>query len=113
MNDWLKNLKVGDKVIVSWITGCAVKTVEKITPAGNIKVGGIMFNSNGSERGGDAWSKSYLHEATPEVIEGIRNEAIIKKAIILMRKTSNITLEQAEKIIDLLANSTDKGGEKK
>lgn len=110
MSDWLRNLKVGDKVIVSYRTGTVVSTVEKITPAGNIKVNGTLYKSNGMERGGDMWNMSHLCEATPKAMEKLINDNIIRKAIKLMRNTSNITLEQAKSIITLL-DTTEKGGE--
>lgn len=102
MNEWLKTLKVGDKVIVESRYKRTITTVEKITAAGNIKANGILFNSNGMERGGGVWNTTYLKQATPEVIEEITNQAIIAKAIKLMRETPKITLEQAKNIINLL-----------
>ena len=102
MSNWIENLKVGDYVFVGWRTGTSLRKVEKITPKGNIKVNGIMFNKNGSERGGDVWSKCYLSEATPEAIKSFREEKTIKKAIKIMREIKTITLEQANKIIELL-----------
>ena len=111
MKDWIENLKVGDLVFVSWRMGTYLRKVEKITPKGNIQVNGIMFNKNGSERGGDVWSKCYLSEATPEAIKSFQEEITIKKAIKLMREIKTITLEQANKVIELFAHPTEKGGE--
>ena len=102
MYEWIKNLKVGDKVFVCWRMGQSLREVEKITPKGNIKVGGTLFNANGSERGGDVWSKSYLAEATPEAINSFKEKLIIQKAKKLMSATKELTLEQANKIIDIL-----------
>ena len=110
MNNWLENLKVGDYVFVSWSMGTSLRKVEKITPKGNIKVNGIILNKNGSERGGDVWSKCYLSEATPEAIKSFQEEITIKKAIKLMREIKSITIEQANKIIELLDHPTEKGG---
>jgi hypothetical protein len=101
MNDWIKDIKVGDKVIVSHRFYEAVAVVEKITPAGNIKAGNTIFQPSGIERGGDKWNKAYLRKATPEQVERIVQKNIIAKAIKLMRETSNITVEQAKNIIDL------------
>ena len=110
MKDWIENLKVGDYVFVGWRMGTSLRKVEKITPKGNIKVNGIMFNKNGLERGGDVWDKCYLHEATPEAIKEFQNEITVKKAIKLMREIKSITIEQANKIIELLDHPTEKGG---
>ena len=105
MYDWIKNLKVGDKVFVCWRMGRSLRTVEKITPKGYIKVGGSLYNTDGSERNSDIWSRCYLSEATPEEIRLFAEQATIKRAIKLMQETKEITLEQASKIIDLLETS--------
>lgn len=110
MNSWLQNLKVGDKVFVVCRTGTYLRTVDKITPKGNIKVNGIMFNSNGTERGGDLWNRCSLSEATPEELKIFNEKLIIKKALTLMHNTAKITLEQAHTIIKLLEKPTKKGG---
>lgn len=93
MANWIENLKVGDNVFVNRRGGCSLRRVEKITPAGNIKVNGLLFNANGQERGGDVWSKSFLSEATPEEIKSFRERLTIQKAIELMQETKTITLE--------------------
>ena len=102
MNKWIKNLKAGDKVFVNWRMGKALKIIDKITPKGYIKVGGSLYNTDGSERNSDVWSRCYLSEATPEAIKIFGEELTIKRAIKLMRETKEITIEQAKKIIDLL-----------
>lgn len=102
MNDWIKDLKVGDKVIISNVYATRIGVVEKITPAGNIKANRVLFNPNGRERGGDIWACSHLRRATPEAIKKIEDQEIINKAIKLMRETKNITVEQAKNIIFLL-----------
>jgi hypothetical protein len=56
----------------------------------------------GYERGGDAWNKYYLSEATPEAINSFEIKLTIKKAFRLMRETKKLSLEQAKSIISLL-----------
>ena len=107
MAKWIENLKVGDYVFMSWRMGTSLRKVQKITPKGNIKVNGILFNRDGSERGGDIWSKCYLSEATPEAIKSFREDLTIKKALIIMHEAKSITIEQAEKIIYLLELPTE------
>lgn len=102
MRDWIKNLKIGDLVFVNHRVYSSLQKVEAITPAGNIKVNGILFNQNGSERGGDRWDRFYLSEATPEKLKTFRETMTVKKAFRLMKETKKITLEQANKIIELL-----------
>ena len=109
MAEWIQNLKVGDKVFVCFRMGKSLRTVDKITPKGYIKVGGSLYNTNGSERNSDVWSRCYLSEATPEAIKRFREELAIKRAIKLMRETKTITLEQANKIIELLEPPEERG----
>lgn len=80
-DEWLKNLKVGDKVVVHYGTGGsmrAITTVEKITPKRVISVKGwsATFNEHGFERGkhdrANAFSRASLAEATPETMNEIR-----------------------------------------
>lgn len=101
-NQWIKDLKPGDKVFIDYHNGRGLRTVEKITPAGNVKVNGLLFDQYGRQRGGDTWSRCYLSEATPEEIENFRKETIIQKALSLMKKTTKLSAEQAEAIIKLL-----------
>lgn len=103
MRDFIKELKAGDIVVVCSRTSRAVRKVEKITPSGLIKVNGILYNKNGCERGGDTWSRYYLAEATPELINQIRIESTISKAYKLMRDATGITFEQATEIIKILS----------
>jgi hypothetical protein len=110
MYEWIENLKVGDFVVVSCRLGRSLKKVEKITPKGYIKVGNTLFNKDGSERGGDIWNKYFISEATPEKIKSFQEKLIINKAIKIMRAKTEITLEQAYKIIELLDHPTEKGG---
>lgn len=102
MANWIDNLQVGDKVFIELRYGRSLRTVEKITSAGNIKVNGIWFNSNGREKGGDTWNKCYLAEATEEEIIGFQQKVVIKKALRLMKETKQISYEQAIKIIQFL-----------
>ena len=104
MENWIKNLKNGDKVFIVNRYGRYLRKVEKITNAGNVKVNGIWFNSNGRERGGDVWSASYLAEATEEEIIRYRQYLVIKKALKLMTETKKINYDQATKIIQLLGS---------
>lgn len=105
---WIENLKVGDTVIVTSLYGEAVKKVTRITPSGLIDVEGYgLFNKYGRERGGDTWSRHYLTEPTPEAIQKIREEATIRKAQNLIKKTK-INYDQAVKIIEILGGNNEK-----
>ena len=70
-NDWLKNLKIGDEVIV--IPGGIrsgnlpkIRKVEKINKA-SISVDGTLYNiKDGFVRARDAWAYTYITECTAE-----------------------------------------------
>lgn len=104
MANWIENLQVGDRVFLEHRYGRSLRTVEKITSAGNIKVNGIWFNSNGREKGGDTWNKCYLAEATAEEIVRFQQNIVVQKALKIMSKTKKISYEQATKIIQLFTS---------
>lgn len=62
---WLRELKVGDKVIVVTDYNKSVKIVDKITPTGRIKIGNTTFDHNGYEIG-SGWRRDILREWTQE-----------------------------------------------
>jgi hypothetical protein len=77
---WIKALKVGDQVAIDigryGQTRHVIVNVEGITPAGNIKAYGCVFNSdNGWQRGGDKWHPYYLKEASAELRAKIAEKA--------------------------------------
>lgn len=81
--EWLKELKVGDKVAVDnsdhWHrNNYSIHTVEKITPTGRIKLSsGSVYFPNGKKVG-----ESYcypLRQLTPEIIELVRRRRLMDK----------------------------------
>jgi len=98
-------INVGDKVIVHgrW-NGDHISIVEKITPTGLIKVEGKTFYEDGTQRGGDAWSRVSITEVTPEALQKINDRATIQKAIQLCRNVTikGIDIDTANKLIALL-----------
>ena len=103
MSEWIKNLKVGDMVIISTRMGESIGRVDRITKAGNIGVGSSLFRPDGIERGCDTWNIRVLREATPEAVNRIKRADTIKKAYNLMRNATGINFEQATKIIEILS----------
>ena len=107
---FIEKLKVGDKVIVNTKLGRIIREVDKITPAGNIKLNnGTIYNKDGSERGGNCWNTTYLSEATPEVIKEIKEKHFIicvKKQLKEFLK-KDLTIEQAQALFQII-----KGDEK-
>ena len=106
---FIEKLKVGDKVIVNTRLGRIVREVEKITPAGNIKLNnGSIFNKDGSERGGDNCTRSFLSEATPEVIQEIHDAKVIAYTKKRMKELKELNIEQARAILKILSESEEK-----
>lgn len=107
MSEWIKNLKMGDTVVIANRYGMSLRKVAKITPTGRICVGSMTFNPDGVERGNSSWTRSILREATPERIAEIKADEAIHKAYTLMRNKTNISYEQAKKIIEILGGDNE------
>ena len=77
-NDWLMELKTGDKVIVSggsMSTPADVDTVERMTETQLVLTGGGRFlRSSGIVLGGSPYCPRYLIEATPERVAKIMED---------------------------------------
>jgi len=101
MND---NFKVGDKVLLYNQYLRRITTVEKITPKGFIKVDGVLFNSNGTERGGDIYGSYRIEPITDEREQELRREFFVSSTKKKLKEFNfnNITYEQACKIALLL-----------
>lgn len=100
--NWLKDLKAGDKVIVSSRWHRTIQTVDKVTPTGRINIGATVYDNTGRERGSQSWSYGKLEQATPEAIEKIRRDKIIKEALNTAREVKTLTYEQAVAILNIL-----------
>ena len=100
------NVKKGDKVIVKRRDYEYIATVTRITPTGRITIdqSSYSFNNDGSQRGGDIWSRARLTEVTPEALQRIQDRRTVKKAVTLCRAVTpnNIDIETAKKLIALL-----------
>lgn len=109
MNEWIKDLKPGDKVIVSSRYSESIKTVDRVTPSGRIVIGAITFNNDGGERGRDIWIAKMLREATESELRRVHEKNTIQKAANIMRTASNktITYDQAVAIIKILEGEID------
>lgn len=82
--EWIKALKVGDKVAIRsyqrWgVSPYTVATINKITPTGRLKLdNGKEFNADGSLRGGGSWSiTSNIEPITDEVLSVIRKHKLV------------------------------------
>lgn len=99
-----KNFKVGDKVLLYNRHRRKITTVEKITPKGFIKVDGVLFNSNGTERGGDAYESYRIEPITDEREQELKRDFFVSNTKKKLKEFNfnNITYEQACKIAILL-----------
>lgn len=97
--DWLKNLKAGDKVFIDGRTGKTLTIVQKITPTGRVVANNIQF-INGANYS-DKWNVIVLEEATEEAV---RNYKAMKftRAVKFAMGSAKITYAQAKKINEIL-----------
>lgn len=100
--EWLKKLKIGDKVLIRSRTGYRTDTIERITPTGQIKIKSSDYKfKNGEQLGRSKWDYgTYLEEWTVEKQTSIDNE---KKRDYLAYKIKcvdfyKLSLEQLETI---------------
>lgn len=100
-NNWLSELKAGDKVVINNYGHREIHFVEKITPSGMIKVNGSLYNKDGSKRGA-----SYgfgLSQCTPEIEKEIAEIRFIKNVIIKIKNVKALTFDQAAAINRILS----------
>jgi hypothetical protein len=102
------NVKVGDTVLCSGTCNSRyLAKVTKVTPTGRIKTdktGSIQFDNHGYQMGSGSWDRIFISIPTDNDIKQLKEIATKRKAIHLMLKMheSNITVEQAEKVIEIL-----------
>jgi hypothetical protein len=102
---WLKNLKVGDKVVVErsrFPRGFDVLSVRRITPTGKIVVddgssGGCTYDHRGVRRA-DSWTWFTLSQWTPELQAKINHEGKVNvvMALVDMGKLSKVKLMERD-----------------
>lgn len=101
------NVKAGDEVVYTPSQNNGnrqIKTVEKVTPTGRIKLVGSskQFNKNGDEIGGDVWSRAWISKATEQEIQEIQEEKFIRECLCKIKKVHELTYAQAIKIATIL-----------
>ena len=102
---WIKDLKVGDKVIIHNSRGYIpmIKTVERITPTGRIVVSGTNFKKDGWQMNtGNSWSRQHLEQWTEERELDIRKKIFIGKVLSKINDLDTLTYDQAYLINEIL-----------
>lgn len=116
--DWLKKLKKDDLVFVRGFHGQTnLYSVEKITPKGNIRVAGGLYNpETGLRKTSDVFDFSRLEEATPEKVQKFRQNNMIKDTLTILAnlQIKDITYEQflqLRKILNIENSNEETGNE--
>ena len=98
-NNWLKNLKAGDKVFIDGRSGKRLTTVQRITPTGRVVVDNIQFI--GGINRSNQWAILMLEEATDETV--IKYKAIqFIRAVKSAMNNTKMTYKQAKEINEIL-----------
>lgn len=110
MRDKIQNVKVGDLVFVYYNRTIHLAPIQKITPKGFIRVDGTLYDEYGSQKGGDAWYRSFIRVPSPEEIEEYNKRKFIAQVIGKLQKlkTDDVDYETAVSINDLLFNEVEK-----
>ena len=109
MDDWLKNLKAGDSVIVSNGWNDEIRSIEKVTQSGLIKVCGKLYDKYGRARGEHGYHINRLVQATEDRIQEIENNRMIIDVVYrmenILRNHDNLTVDQWRRIKAILDES--------
>lgn len=108
------SFNIGDKVIRDYKNGmyASIGTVVNITE----KRGDVVvdyghyketYRSDGRGKGGSAWMAPTIQLLTPEIREKIRKINLIRKCRDTFEKKKDLTAEQAERILAILAEGTE------
>lgn len=105
-----ENLKPGDKVVVYSRNLKEVAEVEKITPSGFIKVAGVLYRKDGSQRGfSDPWYRTSIRPASDAEIEQLQKERFVSEVRSKLWHIESLSYEQAIAVYEILLK---KGGDK-
>ena len=97
------DVKVGDLVIYQsrW-NGKSVQRVDKITPKGNIRVKGALFDQFGYEKTSDSFTRDSIIVATKKEIEKIEQIRFVNGVFKRIKDLESISYDKAKRINDIL-----------
>ncbi len=84
----------------------SVKAVERVLASGRFGVAGRLFNEDGTERGGGAWSTWRVRKATAESLAEVRQEGELRMLrsrvdrAVSRSKINGLTAEQCRAILE-------------
>lgn len=111
----LKDLQVGDSVMVYKNYGSYISQIQKITPKGFIVVDGRYFYQNGMERSTDVWQRQRIKVATDDDIAWWQRQVRIRHLSLkvetwLKQNVDVKQLEKLEKIYSIIKGGDDIDG---
>lgn len=103
MNNWVKELKVGDKVFISTRCGTTLETVQRITPTGRVVVNNIQF-IDGVNRA-NVFDILTLEEATEERIKEYKIRRFVQKVFNKLRENKCMYYTQTDPLDEIFAQA--------
>lgn len=99
-NNWLKELKAGDRVFVRNMLGESLETVQRVTPTGRVVVNNTQYIAG--VHCTDMWTISRLEEASPSKIWEYKTRRFAMRVFNALKEKKSITYEQAKEINEIL-----------
>lgn len=105
--EWLKELKVGDKVFIveEYYNQKSTKiaSVERITPTGQIVIGNMRFK-NGLIPSSDRWRThyTYLKKYSEEEYNALKQRSYGRSILKKLKDIPELTFEQAKAIAEIM-----------
>lgn len=104
MNEWLKDIKVGDEVLVGdyTVSPHVMKRVKRLTRTQIILESGSRYNRQTGRNVGAStpWSRSYLTEVTPKRLEVMeRQELVVKLSSMVWKRYGLKVLRQVMEVL--------------
>jgi len=103
MNEFVKELKVGDRVILTSHNVRYVKSVTRTTKT-MVMVGRYRFRKNTGWQVGDYYYHSTIRECTPELVAELAVERKIRKSLSIVRgyNFSVMSVDELQSVVDII-----------